>query len=354
MGCVHDTAEHRLAFYRNFRGKVVAGRVPVNGSIELTGRCNFRCIHCYNEKAGEVGEELSTAQWKDILDQITEAGTLFLLITGGEPLVREDAVEIYRYAVKKGIIVTFFTNASLVNDDLIKVLKKYPPRKVEITMYGASEEMYRRITGRTGVFRECTANIEKLVASKVPVQLKTVVLKDNEKDLAEIRKYAEDLGVRHRFDCAVLPRLNGDKGPISQRLTPEEIVALNLSSDEHRGQWKKLADSMRNIDIPDTLYSCGAAVNSFHIDERGRLSPCLMVGDIGYSLKKGNFMEGWRSKLPALFKKRMAPESKCRNCGNMVFCNYCPATFKLETGSEDIPSRFLCEIGKLMADKIYG
>ena len=102
MSCISTMETHKDAFYNRLRYKVTTDRVPVNGSIELTGKCNFRCAHCYNDIQGRGNEELDTTQWKSILDQMTEAGTLFLLITGGEPLLRSDFVEIYKYAVKKG------------------------------------------------------------------------------------------------------------------------------------------------------------------------------------------------------------------------------------------------------------
>ncbi len=273
IGCINDAINGWEAFYARLRKQVYSNRIPLNGSLELTGRCNFKCIHCYNAKEDFSPVELTTKEWKSVLDTISEAGTLFLLISGGEPLLRNDFAEIYEYAVKKGLIVTVFTNGSLVTDEIIDVFRKYPPRMVEITLYAASEEVYRGITGREGGLEICLHNVEKLLANKIEVRLKTVFLNSNIHEFKSIREIAERLKVKHRFDGALFPRLDGNTEPLKYRLSPRQVVELNCCSQELTKEWKEMALQSNRIETGDKLYTCGAAVNNYHIDAYGWLYP---------------------------------------------------------------------------------
>ena len=128
MDCAQTEWLSDKEYLRQFGKKVTEQRIPLSGSIDLTHRCNLRCIHCYlgNKEVinGKREEELSTTQWISIIDQITDAGCLYLLITGGEPLLRKDFGAIYRHAKTKGLMVTVFTNGTLITDDLLDLFSK--------------------------------------------------------------------------------------------------------------------------------------------------------------------------------------------------------------------------------------
>ena len=338
-------------FLSDLGEKSLVQRIPINGSLELTSKCNFSCVHCYNGNATSK-EELSTDEWKKVIDQVADAGLLFLLLTGGEPLLRHDFAELYLYAIKKGLKITLFTNGSLFDDSTIELLQHYPPMGIEITLYGASEKAYQQVTGKEKVFARCLENLGKLVECALPVQLKTVFLKENYDEFEGIERIAQKFGVKHRSDGAVFPRLDGDVEPLKHRLNPEQVVQLYLTSAELVAEWKHLAENRQEIAMPENMYSCGAASNCFHVSAEGWLQPCIMVNHIKSSLKKGSFKEGWDNVLPALWNKKMADDHKCRKCTKHYFCDYCPAIFRLETGSENEVSDFLCEVGGLMAQKL--
>jgi MoaA/NifB/PqqE/SkfB family radical SAM enzyme len=124
--------------------------------MELTFRCNLQCAHCYcnlplNDQDA-INKELSTEKVCDILDQIADAGCLWLLLTGGEPLVRRDFLEIYTYAKKKGFMISLFTNGTLLTEKMADYLAEYPPFILEITLYGVTKETYESITGLIKTF----------------------------------------------------------------------------------------------------------------------------------------------------------------------------------------------------------
>src|SRR5262245_6043100 len=162
-------------------------RIPIEGTIETTYRCNLNCVHCYvNQPAGSVEErerELSLDRLKQLVDEIVAEGTLFVLFTGGEVLVRPDFPELYLYARSKGLLVTIFTNGTMVTDRIADFFAEHPPDKIEISLYGMTPETYDRVTRVPGSFEKCLAGIRKLVDRKLPLTLKTMALAWNHHEI---------------------------------------------------------------------------------------------------------------------------------------------------------------------------
>ncbi len=218
-------------------------RVPWLISLELTERCNLRCVHCYvNRPAGDDEvrrKEMTLAEWQGILDQVADAGTLWLLVTGGEPLLRPDFPDFYRYAKGKGLHVILFTNGTLLTPELADLLAEYPPWEIEITLYGATAEIYERVTGVPGSYDRCRRGIDLLLERGLALNLKTMALTLNVHELPAMQRMADDLGVRFRWDPAVHSRLDGDHRPLACRLSPEEIVALERQDPKRMQQWQE-------------------------------------------------------------------------------------------------------------------
>lgn len=134
-------------------------RCPTDGTFELTVRCNLHCKMCLfrhddSENAEIMSKELTAEQWIDMAEQVADAGTVSLLITGGEPLLRPDFCEIWEGIYKNGFLITLYTNAVLVTDKVMKTLEKYPPHKIGVTIYGSSSEIYEKVCGTRVHFRE--------------------------------------------------------------------------------------------------------------------------------------------------------------------------------------------------------
>ncbi len=266
-------------FGERLNRRVSTERIPIIGSIELTFRCNFRCVHCYcnlplNDREG-IETELETEEVCRILDQIAEAGCLWLLITGGEPLLRKDFLDIYEYAKKKGFIPTLFTNGTLLTPEIADALVEWPPFEVEITLYGATKETYEKITGIPGSFKRCQKGIEMLLERNIPLGLKTMAMTVNQEEIHQMKAYAHDLGVSFRFDPLLNARLDGSKSPCHFRLSPEEVVRLDLNDEKRIKEWQKLYDKSKGLFPNDRLFLCGAGVSTFHIDPYGRMSVCI-------------------------------------------------------------------------------
>lgn len=135
---------------------------PFYTHFELTYRCNLNCVYCYCLGQGDKGKELGIDEVKKILDDLKRQGCLQLTLSGGEPLVREDFLEIYAHAKKNGFLTSIFTNGQLFNKEIIKYLVKAPPHSIEITLNGISESTYENITRVKGSFPRVIENIKIL------------------------------------------------------------------------------------------------------------------------------------------------------------------------------------------------
>ena len=339
--------------------RIYADRIPISGEIELTRRCNLRCVHCYNrdivpakhrdrEKRGNG--ELSTGDFNGIVDQLAEAGCLWLLLTGGEPLVRTDFTSIYRHVRESGILVTLFTNGTLVTDRIAGVLADMPPFGVEISIYGATEETYERFTGIPGSFTRCRRGIDRIREKGLPLELKTVVTSINRHELEAMTELARSLGVAFRYDLIVSPRLDGDRSPTKYRLTPEQVVAHDIGDPDRTRSWRDFCQKYQGPVEGDGMYRCGGGLLSFHVNPFGELNLCGMARDPAYDILAGSFEEGWEEAIPKTRNRKGDPAFTCRHCSLIRFCGLCPAISIMENGTEEAPVPYLCRIAHLRAE----
>ena len=352
--CISD-----VQYLDRLGSRAVRSRIPLSGGIALTHRCNLNCVHCYlgagsrgPSRAELMRRELPTARVLGILDEIVDAGCLFLLLTGGEPLLRRDFRKIYTHAREKGLVPTVFTNGTLVDADTAAMFRDLPPRGVEVTLYGATARTYEKITQVRGSFSRCLRGIDRLLAGNVRLRLKTIVMTPNQSEFAAIRSMAAAWGVPFRFDVAVSARLNGDRAPLRYRLPAAQAADIEFSDAQAGADWKKLLRRARTWPKATALYSCGAGVASFYIDAEGSLQPCLMTTHVQYGLRRGRFIQGWENVIPSIRRFKVGLASKCLSCVRKPVCGYCPPFSALETGHADQPCDFLCMLGKERLERI--
>lgn len=357
MECGHIPRIDYGKFSAQLHSKAWSGRtLPVNGTLELTQRCNMRCQHCYIPWAGRLGtgtpdgeqlgsvEESGTAlaraevnrpplSYEEIcrlLDDVVEEGCLWLLITGGEPLMRPDFLDIYDYAKRKGLLITLFTNATLMTERITDYLAEFPPFLVEVTLYGATKATYEAVTGVPGSFERCLHGIDLLVERRIPLKLKTMVLKANAHEIAQMEEFAAQRGLAFRWDHMVHPRLDGNRGPTAVRLAPEKMVAEELKNPMRVDGWRDLIVRTRNVRINGRVFSCGAGLGSFHIDAYGYLQLCGFVRRYSYDLRRGPFGSGYREYFPYVRSLRTERPSVCDDCELACVCTVCPAWHDME------------------------
>lgn len=347
MECSDISLVENREYLHRFRNTLRGMRVPFSGSIDFTSRCNLRCVHCYAGPAGMAsadGVEMPTGQVLDVLDQITGAGCLFLLITGGEPLLRDDFAKLYTHAKKLGLLVTLFTNGTLITPAVADLFAELPPRAVEITLYGATAATHDRITGTAGSFEKTLGGIKMLRENGIRVRLKTILMTLNKHELRQIEQMAAGFKAPFRMDASIFPRLNGDREPLKYRVPAGEAVEMELSDGDRFRGWLEYAEKAIKAVKSDKLYWCGAGECCFHVDSRGILKPCLMSESVRYRLSEGSFSDAWKNAMVLIGEKKASAGFACNKCGARPVCNTCPAFFALENGNEETYSKYLCEI----------
>jgi radical SAM protein with 4Fe4S-binding SPASM domain len=338
--------------YIDFRNQVrnaISLSYPLYGNIELTYRCNLNCVHCYCKGSEDKSKELTSSQWKKILNEIHKEGCLWLTLTGGEPLLRSDFSEIYTYAYKKGFLVNVFTNGTLLSKEILKLFEEKPPYSIEISLYGSTKEVYESITGVSGYFQIVIENIHKLLQLKLPLVLKTVGLKQNKQEILKIKKLAENLLGKNKFkfDSFITARINGDTEPCKYRLSPEEIVDIESADPDMINQRKEQLHMPYGLKrSKEFLYQCNSWQTSFFINPYGLLQFCNLTKKFSVYLNKKSFKDGFYKEFPKLLNEKFITSSNCKFCNLREICYFCPARVYLETKNIESPVEYYCQLAK--------
>lgn len=343
--------------YACFSGKiykrVLQERIPISGTIEVTSRCNLRCPFCYIGDR-HPNKELTYGQICCIIDEITEEGCLRLLLTGGEPFVRDDFLDIYSYAKKKGMIITIFTNGTLITPQTADFLKEWPPYLVDISLYGITKETYENVTRVPGSFEKCMRGISLFIEKALPLHLKTLVTTLNKDELRGIKKFAKDLGVDYRCDPHINPRFDGSKEPCQFRLSPKEAVDIEMAEEKVFNAWLEYYQGFKRLTSqPDErLFTCGIGQFSFYIAADGNLKGCLLLQKPSYDLLQDSFKDCWHRLSAEVRSLKRKKQSRCATCKIVTICNQCPAWSELEEGDREKPTEYVCETAHLRAEAL--
>ena len=343
-------AEWSARLHREVRRR----RAPLSGTFELTHRCPLACTHCYNNlpmaaRAAQA-RELATEECCRILDEVAQAGCVFLLLTGGEILARPDFLTIYRHARSRGLLVTLFTNGTMITPAIVAALVEQPPFSIEITLYGYTREGYEAMTGLPGSYDRAWRGIELLREAGLPLKLKTMATDVNRHEVLALRDHCENLGIAFKFDAQIHPRIDNDPKPLQVRLSPEEAVAFDLADPRRVEEWTEFARTFHAPPTnPEDLYSCGGAIGSFAIDPYGFLSLCVLSQRDKFDLRRGSFLEGWTSFLGEVRHRPATRATKCTHCHLRAMCGMCPANGELASGDPEEPVAALCETAHLRA-----
>src|SRR5947207_95901 len=344
--------EFSLGLHRYFGDR----RVPVEASLEMTRRCPLECQHCYNNlpmsDLAARNRELSKQEYEQLLTELADMGVIWLLFTGGEIFARKDFLEIYTFAKQKGFLITLFTNGILINEKIADYLREYPPFAIEITLYGRTRETYEALTQLPGSYDRCMRGIHLLLDRGLPLKLKTVGTRVNAHEVVSMRQFAEqELGIDFKFDSLLNPRIDCSQAPLEVRLSPEEVVALDLHWPKMASEYRQLLErsTSRPAEPSKTVYVCGGGVKSFAIDPYGHMSICVISHRETYDIRKGSVREGWEQFLLKVRQQERTRPSKCDGCRIRSACSACPATGELETGDPESPVEFLCEVAHLRA-----
>jgi radical SAM protein with 4Fe4S-binding SPASM domain len=350
--------------------KLKGKRVPLSFDLEVTARCMNDCRHCYiGLPAGDKEarrKELSLAEIDRIAGEAVSLGAFWCLVTGGEPLLREDFADVYMVLKRKGLLVSVFTTAQILTEDHLRLFRQYPPRDIEITVYGVTRETYECVTRRPGSFDAFRSWLDRLLESGVKVRLKAMALRSNVHELPEIARFCRERTKDFfRFDPLLHLRFDGNPARNeevrAERLTPEEIVAIERADEERFSALQKGCDKLIVPEFAhsgcDHLFHCGAGNGSFNVSYDGLFRLCSSLWDprCVYDLRKGSLAGAWQNFVPKVRDMRSHSTEfleKCRRCPLINLCLWCPAHAHLETGELDGVVPYFCEVAHARAEAL--
>ena len=347
-------------------------RAAMSFDLELTARCNLNCRHCYINRPAADREararELDAAEIDRLAAEAASLGAVWCLVTGGEPLLRRDFFDVYRALRKRGLLVSLYTNATLVGEEHVRLFKRHPPRDIEVTVYGVTRETYERVSRVPGSFDAFMRGLDLLLASGVNVRLKAMALRSNESELPRIAAFCRARTKDHfRFDPFLHYRLDRDPARNAdieaERLSPAEIVALEQADAERFEAMEKhragFVMAGRADDGCEHLFKCGAGKRNFVIGHDGRfkLCPSLLHPDFLYDLRQGSLTEAWSAFAPRVLARSSSRGdylARCARCPIVNLCLWCPANAHLESGELDAPVEYFCRVAHARAGALGG
>lgn len=339
-----------------FRSVAVGARgaraAPTQVNLELTQECNLRCRHCYLEFKQEGGE-LTTAEWKSVLDQIAGMGTMFVVFTGGEIFCRPDFFEICRRAHDLGLFYHFQTNATFIDAAMADKVMELNPTKVEISIYGASAEVHDAITRVPGSFEKTLDAIRMLRERHVRIIIKTTVMKPNLDDLPAIAALAGRLGLGYVFDPVIMPGVHGSGLPAELRLSDDEMRRFMVDQGwdrEPTGEIVEAREALADED-PERRMSCSAARSRFAISATGDVHPCVLWRKSAGNVRRDSLADIWHGELFSGIREiQLNHLYICHSCSIIQTCIRCPAIAYLDSGDVLAEAAENCRINRLLRE----
>jgi MoaA/NifB/PqqE/SkfB family radical SAM enzyme len=336
-------------------------------SLDLTVRCNNDCNHCYlnlpaNDATAKTAE-LSFEKIRRLADQATDMGAVWVLLTGGEPLLREDFPQIYLYLKRKGLLVSVYTNATLLTADHVALFRKYPPRDIEVTVYGADRQTYGRVTGRPANYLKFIDGLALMDQNGVAYRLKAMAITSTLPGFSRISEFCKartkdffyyDYYLHKRHDRLAWRNVMIDR----ERLSAEDIIRLEGADPDRTGEMIRERDSLLRPDIAADsvakVFKCAIGRGSFHVTFDGMLRPCqpLCHPDFQVDLELFSLRDAMSrvlERVDGAISERPGFLNGCGNCIHVNLCQWCPAKAELEVRELDAKVDYFCEIAHARA-----
>ena len=318
--------------------------IPYKATFELTPRCSMRCSMCYMRldppQMDRQGRELTAEEWIRLGRMAAEAGTLDVVLTGGEPMIRSDFPEIYKAFTEMGFLLRLFTNATMISPEIMDLLRERPPQSMEITLYGASRETYQKVGRFAEGYGHAMAAVEELRTFVPSLKLKMTVVRQNAGDFSTLLKFANERALPLEPTLTLLPPIRGAVSTaLEDRLTVDELLVY------YKEQGIAISEGVAAPEPEKrTALFCDAGLNTYSICWNGDMVACLVDDDpdrpIGWPLEEG-FQAAW-DKLLAFRENKPMPEA-CKSCPAFADCGCCAVHHRLESGAYDRAAPYVCE-----------
>lgn len=344
-------------------------KLPVSGSFELTPRCSLNCKMCYIRMSADemqtLGRERTADEWIKLAQQAKDAGMVFLLVTGGEPLVYPEFRKLYRELSKMGLSIDINTNGTLIDQGMAEFFREAPPAKFNITLYGTSRESYERLCGDGEAFERVVWAIDALKNAGMLVSLNATITPENVHETEQIARFAKERGLNLKLTSLIVPPYRRGRAEPPHRLSPEqagEAAArghlIYYGADAARARLASLSPDAAPFSLLDectvideTGTSCLAGNSQFWVTWNGEMYPCCMMPWVRELPFETGFEKGWRSLVQKTACLERSPH--CEGCKLSAICPSCAALQYCETGGE-IQTRpdYLCRMTEAYRDTL--
>lgn len=316
-------------------------KLPLSVQFDLTYRCNERCVHCYLDH--DDHGELSTREVKGVLDQLAAAGTLFLIFSGGELLLRSDFFELLEYACALRFDVKLKTNALLIREAEAARIRDLGVRQVQVSIYSHRAEVHDAITKVPGSLDRSIAAIRFLKAQGLRVLIANVLMRQNAGDYPGVQALAAALGAEFTLDPTITPKMDGDTSVLDLRIPTTQL--LRVFTDKSLVGEPAAVPPAGTVD-PDSLDDtpCSAGHTTCYVSPYGDIYPCVQFPLPSGNLRRERFDDIWRGsqQLEEVRAIRLRDLPTCSVCSLHSSCTRCPGLAYME-GNMRGPSSADCE-----------
>jgi len=316
--------------------------VPISVHLDVTYRCNERCVHCYLDH--DDHGEMSTAEIEGVLDQLADAGVFFLTFSGGEVFMRRDFFELLEHARRLLFNVKIKTNAVMIHEDEAQRIRALGVDTIQISVYSHRPEVHDAITKLPHSFERTMKAIRFLRDQGLRVTIANVLMTRNLSDQYQLQKLAAEMGVHYTVDPTITPMMDGDTSVLSLRIPGEELTEV-FHNPALVGNMEEFCAPPKAPTADDLEgYSCSAAHSFCYISPYGDVFPCVQFPLPSGNVRKQRFLDIWNLS-PQLNEVRSIQAKHltvCSSCSHVSSCTRCPGLAYLE-GSMRGPSSADCE-----------
>jgi len=322
------TISHLLKSTQDYLEEQFNGKPQLtNLHIEITSRCNERCLHCYIPHENKINS-IDSSLFYNILEQCKEMKLLHLTLSGGEPMLHKDFCSFLEKCREYNFSVNVLSNLTLLNKEIIEVMKANPLLGVQASLYSMNPNIHDGITQMKGSFKKTKQGILKLIDNDIPLQISCPILKQNKNCFEDVVNWAEKYKVRVGDDYVIIAKYNHSTQNLNCRLSiseVQEIIANKAVNDvKYLEQVEKEAEKKKSTTPND--YVCSVCNSSICIEENGNVYPCAGWQDyVVGNIKETPLYDIWNSsdKVQYLRNLRIRDFPKCIQCNDKYFCTMC-------------------------------
>ncbi len=331
---------------KQFHQKYIDRNHPWTVHWELTYECNLSCIHCYTYNE-DKSKYLALPQIEGIAKQLKDMGTVFIILSGGEPFIRDDIMDIIEM-MRKDFYLVILTNATRINIKIAKRLKELKVSQIEISLFAIDGEIHDSITGIKGSHANTMHGIHCLNTEGVNVRIKSPLMARNISEYPKLVDYSKRLGVSLTSSPQIIPRLDGSTDTYEHSISDEELEVYYSQWRKNKGEKTETSTNKPPALTEDRDVTCNAGRTICSITPDGCLKPCsslsVNLGNLVEKSFKELWLEGQNKFLNTIRKSGVSDFSKCSTCEWTAQCLPCPGANWLESGDAFVTSEGYCGI----------